>query len=234
MALDYTVGTVQTSSSTASSPIDFSHDNGGAGLLLVAVSFNRSTTPTISVDYDSVPMTLIAQADFNSTFRSVSSALFLLENPSSGSNTVSVTFSGSAVVAYVIMPVAITGYKPGDLIGSDIDTIIGSSATHNIGITTDEDGSDLILFGCCRRPVNAIPLAPDSGTTKLDESTSDPSGVIMDIVAGLFNKTIVTAGAGDIGCTSATSQRRAFIGFELKAVSGVTASLLLMQESFRK
>ena len=223
MPLSYgspTVATGPLSGGPYSGPVSFAHDNDGAGLLLVTVATVRptGTTVTANATYDGV-----ATVEVDSVHRSggtgwPGATALLLEDPAAGSNTLSVSFS-SEVTSYVITVTPITSYKAGDLTGSDTASAIGDASGASLNVTTDEDGSDLVMLYVARDPDNHAPLAPGVGITELDENVSDSPASNNDLVTGLYKKTVPTAGADTIDNTASATDRRVAVAFELKAAT---------------
>lgn len=205
-------------------PITFSHDNQGDGLLLVLVGGGRETgaspvDPSVTFNAITVTQNKLGQ-NVSSSATSPDIAMFTLESPAAGSNTVSVTLDNS-YKNYVIVAIPVTNFQTGDLVGTDFDQILTSpsSATSSLTITTDENLSDRLLLSCWRDPTTVGAITPGSGVTELFEETSNASGGDTDCKMGLYKITAPTAGAGIVDCSVDAADRRSAIAMELKGIA---------------
>ena len=196
-----------------------SHDNGGAGMMLLFVSANNdtSTAVDITVTYDGVSMTEI-DAVSNSLALQPSSAIFVIEGSWSGAKTISLTFTNTAN-SWSAEAIPVYGYKAGESSWTT-QTEVGSVSTRTRTITTVADNSSVVGFYAWRDPVNTLPLSKDDSDLWVGDDGGYSFGVgdgNAGICIGIVREVQPTAGSTSVNMSASEADRHASIAFELKA-----------------
>jgi len=223
-------GTVTTNNQTAAEgphgPASFSHDNGGAGCLLVIVCANRDTAvaTTFSCNYNSVAMTKVVEyQNVGAAETYTDGAAFILEGSWSGSLTINLVFDNTTtdvVDSWTIQAIPITGYKAGDLTGAVDATPWTGTANKSAltqGVTTTGDASWIVMLYCPRDPTNHGPVTVSGGGTKITESESAVEGNAGSLLCTAYLEVASALTADDITCTGSASDSMVGGSFELLA-----------------
>jgi hypothetical protein len=133
--------------STAASSVSWSHTTGTGfnRLLLVAVGVHVATgdpTTVASVTYGGVPLTQVITALYSAGNPRVRSYVFNLTNPTSGTNTIAVTFAASTL--YVCGAVTYSGVDQTNPIQTS-NTATGSGISQSVTVTVS--GAGRAVFG---------------------------------------------------------------------------------------
>lgn len=225
MGLAYNTGTEKASTTSTSGPITFSHDNLGDGVIKVSASFIRGNSLGVEATctYDGVSMIEAVHQNHTSAANSPEVYVWVLEGSWSGAKNVSISLVRTAN-SHAIEAIPVSGYKAGDLLGSATSGAEIGTGIFSRTITTDTDGSDVIMIVGQRRCTGVL-TASGTDTIEISDVESDPgSSDNGDIHLGVYKETQPIAGATTIDAVSTTSQRAVFAAFELQAaaVVGVT------------
>ncbi len=192
------------------SPITFSHTCTGSDLgLIVAVFTGGATAGTVSgITYDGVSMTQEATTS-TSNRRAV---IFSLINPSTGSNTVSIAYTGNGPEMTEVA-VSYTGVDQTDMVeATNTDTY--SSTSPSLSVTTVTNGA-FVFVGECDN-TNTDTTLDGSAVSRL--ASQQPSGPGVSSYAADILK--VTAGAQSIAWTLTDSSAGPLVGVAIKPAVG--------------
>lgn len=213
---------------TATSPATVSHTTTGTDRMLVigVVVSNNSAAATgtaTAVTYNGVALTKVRTDTRAQASTSYETSIWMLANPASGSNTVSITFSGGTAPRCTAVVSSYTGV----LQGSFADAVNGNSGTtagdQTLSVTTTVDNCWIFGIG-----VNSAA----SGASVTADQTSRASGNMAAALATNMrgedtNAVQTPAGAHTVGFTMAGTTNKgwamSFAAFR-PALAGITAS----------
>jgi hypothetical protein len=206
-----------------SSPVTETHVVGAsANAIIVAVSGYDATAAvgynsfTWNVTYNSVPLTRLCAVNLQNATASGFVMLFGLLSPSTGSNTVSVGWSGgSGTLGVYVNSVSYSGVGQVQAIGTNF----GSSTALNSGAIASEPG-DLVLSA---QAIYDKTIASPSGTSRYNQPTSVSASyatLLIQDTAGLAGATTMTStgsasanwGTASIGLGAANIVRMKSLG----------------------
>lgn len=184
MAIAYDTITVVNAGNTGTDPYTFSHTCTGSNRgLIVVVGTGGGTPATVTgVTYNGVSMTQ-ETTNLNNNRREY---IFSLPNPASGSNTVSVDWSGSSP-EMAIMAISYTGVDQTDMVEATNTTTMNSGTTVSISVTSVSANAWIAAYGVSRE---ARTWTVDSPAT--ERGVSGGSGAVDSHYA---DRTTTTAGS---------------------------------------
>jgi hypothetical protein len=189
MAVVFDARTIGVQNSSASTPQTFSHTCTGSNrFLAVAILCGNASSKTFTVTYNSVSCTQ-AVTNFNDARQAV---IFYLENPASGSNTVSVSWD-SGTLELQVVAISYTGVKQ----TSSLDTTTTGTALSD-NITTGVNNA-LIIDANAFRDATTITGVGASQTSRLQNSDPSPTG---SPYGGISDKIATTAGSYSMSWTT--------------------------------
>lgn len=194
-----------TSTSQTSSPITWSHTCTGSNLLLtVGITLQAVTSfPTASaVTYNGVSMTKARADTFDAgAFGKLESSVWLLHAPATGSNTVSVTFTGGTSPSGVGSSTSYTGAQQSDTADASNGTTGNTTGDKTFTVTTVSDNCWIYVVG-----MNAATTTPTLAADQTSRGTVSWTGAVADIVrAEDTNAAQTPAGAKTVGLTVGAS-----------------------------
>lgn len=226
MAIAY-VNQTTDSDSAGATTASFSHDSSTADTLVVIASgLNSSGQSTVAdaATYDSTSMT--SQVSGVRAGNSVN--IFTLVNPSSGSNTVEVTFPAVTQAYYVTA----IGYSGVDQTTPTGVTFSGTSGSESAAVsdtqTTTADNSLVVIGAAMEDGTNGTPISPDnSETERVDDTTGTDTQT--DLCVWVAELAVATAASTTVGCTFGSNDFSRLCAVELleQAVSASRRVLII-------
>lgn len=219
IAHDATSTHTNTANSTGES---FSHTCTGSDLTLVATLFVFSTVSNSAsaITYNGVSMTLRAENNYNYTAnRYLHTLVYTLDNPATGSNTFSVTYS-TACVANAIVLSSYTGANNG--IGAT-NSATGTSSSPSVTLTTN-NATGLIVGGVQVLGGDSDPFTPGSGVTERSDGATD-TNTNTDVGFTTGDKA-ATGGSDTFNFTASVSDQWSIVAVEINEAAGGTEGTL--------
>lgn len=208
--------------------ITFDHTNDGDDVLVVAMGFSNATnaaSPVFTGSYDGVAGSSIAQnpSDFQDDIPRIE--FFLIEDASSGTNTVEATFDlgGGNMSGFIVFAVSISGLTGIGASVVEFDT--GAATTTNItdDITVEEIGSDIFaVAGCQGGSLSTQSLTPGTGYTDRTVDVNSGGGGSTNFMAHAFSLTTTGLGAREVDCAIEQGEQACLVAVELLQDAGAT------------
>ena len=216
VARDAVSGISETGSSTTHS---FSHTCTGSNLYLLVGVADWSGDNVTGVTYNGVSMTQLVKETRNPDSGSLEIYFYGLANPSTGTNTVTITRSSSSLwidgcavsytgVTQTTSPVDATGTAQGD----------GSSST-TVNITTVANNTAVVTFGVS----DNASIAASTNLTEIANSVGLPSGNDCTILCEASSFPVTPAGAKSYTISHTSTAGDAHIAVSLAPAGGVAA-----------
>lgn len=201
--------------SYGSNPYTVSFDCSGGTLLLACLSFRRNNSQEASATYAGTPLTSLDYQD--GSYHRVQ--LFYLKNPSSGSNTFSITFTISTV--YMVVTLVSINYADGtNTFGTVVKNTLGSAKSHSDTVTSETGG--LCIDVVDYKYGDGDSLVADSGQTERQTIQSRGTGEVTHGCSTEPGATSVTMGWSQ----PTTNSDIAYIIAPIRPTSGGTTPTL--------
>lgn len=216
MAVAYDTVSVQ-----ADSEVDFSHTVTGSDPTIVAVFLGLGTstsTITASPTYNGVSLTQRDSVAYSYGFnRWIFGEIWTLDNPATGSNTFSFSWSATPTAGVVIL-MSFSGANNG--IGTNTfnsDSSGGTTDTPTDTQTTDASDS-MIVGGAIIKGGDSDPFSPGTGVTETaDGATGTNPNADIGYTAGYMT---ATGGSDTFEFTGSVSDEWVILGVEVLATGG--------------
>ena len=203
----------------------FAHTCTGSDLVLLVfvASLQNGSYPNVSgITYNGVALTKQVKIQ-DATSRNREFEIWSLIGPATGSNTVAVTWTSSAIADWV-GAISFTGVSAIGANGSNS----GNSSAHTSSVTTTAADS-LVVGGGAARGADTDPFSPGTGVTERADGDTGGGENFNDMGYWAGERPATTTGTYPVAATAAASDYWLATVVELKAVAAAGLSIPVVQ-----